>query len=196
MYRFITLSVLVLLQLGLLAASAGAKPVYKWQDETGTVHYSSKPVNKNAKPAELPPITRGEVQLTKRKLISCGDHGGINCKAGADTDGSVICYDGFRNASPRYRFSCNSPKLEISEIGDIEADGSFRVMVRNAKSVVASSAAVLFKPDMGPEVKLVGPDEIEAFGIAEFRFNPQDNDIPQTKVDLAQLDVKCANCPK
>jgi hypothetical protein len=33
---------------------------------------------------------------------ACSSHGGVNCSAGADTDGSVICYDGWKNSSVAY----------------------------------------------------------------------------------------------
>ncbi len=32
----------------------------------------------------------------------CSGHDGVNCKAGADVDGSVICSDGWRNSSCLY----------------------------------------------------------------------------------------------
>jgi len=33
---------------------------------------------------------------------ACSGHGGVNCSAGADYDGSVICYDGWNNSSVSY----------------------------------------------------------------------------------------------
>lgn len=30
---------------------------------------------------------------------ACSSHGGVNCSAGSDVDGSVICYDGWRNST-------------------------------------------------------------------------------------------------
>lgn len=33
---------------------------------------------------------------------ACSSHGGVNCSAGADWDGSVICYDGWRNSTVSY----------------------------------------------------------------------------------------------
>lgn len=42
----------------LLAAASGAvaDDVYKWVDKDGVTHYGDKPPNRNAKPAELPPL--------------------------------------------------------------------------------------------------------------------------------------------
>ncbi|RIL10248.1 MAG: hypothetical protein DCC75_04780 [Proteobacteria bacterium] len=181
----------------LFLGAAQAGPIYKWQDEQGVIHYSTKPNASNAKPADLPPITRGDVKLAQIRLVSCDGHGGINCKLGADSDGSVICYDGFRGATARYRFSCNSPKLEVSDISGPEDDGTFKVFVRNSKSVTAEEPAVVFKPSQGQGVKLKGPKEVEAFGMAEFIYSPQldSTGAASEPPTYAQLDITCANCP-
>ena len=178
-----------------LGVEVQAAPIYKWKDADGTVHYASKPVNAKAQPADLPTIMRGEVKIPKQMLSSCDQHGGINCQAGADKDGSVICYDGFTNAAARYRFSCNSPKLEITEISDPDQEGSFKVYVRNSTSVAASSAAMFFKPLDGKEIKLEGPAEIEPFGLVEFMFRPSGKPLALAKVDIGNLNLTCANCP-
>lgn len=39
------------------------------------------------------------------KSGACSHHGGVDCSAGADSDGSVICSDGWRDSSVSY--SCN-----------------------------------------------------------------------------------------
>lgn len=171
--------------------------VYKWEDKDGTIRYSSTPPKKGAKPAELPRIMRAEVKLTDKKLETCDKHGGVNCQAGADHDGSVVCYDGFTEATARFRFSCSAAKLEISEISGLRDSGGFTVFVRNAKSVAASQAAVTFKPEGGGEVKLLGPDEIEPFGVAEFIYEPakgKQDSLALSKPSVANIAVACANC--
>lgn len=177
------------------ASSLQAAPVYKSEKEGGVPFYSSKPASGEAKPAELPPIMRGEVKLVKGELVTCSNHGGINCQSGPDKDGSVICYDGFTGASARYRFSCNSPRLEIADVSEPDPKGAFKVSIRNTTSVVAAKPAVLYKPETGPQVKLAGPEEIEAFGMAEFLFNPPGSVKPLKKPDLSVIDITCANCP-
>lgn len=178
------------------APSLNATPIYRYTDKNGVVHYTSKKPSPNAKPAKLPPINRGDIKLTKRKLISCSSHGGIDCSAGPDRDGSVICRDGFTRASARYRFSCNSPKLEIADISDPGENGEFSVFVRNKKSVAASKPAVFYKPLTGKEVKLKGPSTIEPFGMAEFTYKPNNPEkAPKKKATLAELNITCANCP-
>jgi len=179
-----------------LNAPASAQ-VYKTVDKDGNVHYSSKPPAKGAKPANLPEIMRAEVKLTEKKLETCDKHGGVNCQAGADKDGSVICYDGFAEATARFRFSCSAAKLEISDVSDLSPAGGFTVFVRNSKSVKAAEAALIYKPQGGKEVKLSGPSEIEPFGVAEFVYEPargKEESLALAKPGLAELDVVCANC--
>lgn len=179
----------------LMADLVYAAPVYKADSPKGVPLYSSKPSSSEAKPAELPPIMRGEVKLVKGELVTCSNHGGINCQSGPDKDGSVICYDGFTGAAARFRFSCHSPKLELADVTDLDEKGAFKVSVRNTTSVVAAKPAVLYKPEIGPQVKLNGPDQIDAFGLAEFSFSPVGPEKPFKKADLSVLEITCANCP-
>ena len=37
---------------------------------------------------------------------ACSSHDGVNCGAGPDSDGSVICNDGWRNSSLAYSQVC------------------------------------------------------------------------------------------
>jgi hypothetical protein len=179
-----------------IVSSAHASPVYKATGKDGKVTYSSKPPTKNAKPAELPEIMRGEVKLVEQKLVSCDKHGGPNCQAGPDADGSVICLDGFKNASARFRFTCNSPKLEISDVSEVAADGSFTVFVRNTKSVAAQKPVIMYHSLNGKEHKIPGPEVVEGFGVAEFQFHTKEKlKVAMNKPTLAELDITCANCP-
>jgi len=189
-----------LLTLALFASPSLAAPIYRFEGPDGKVIYSSKPPTKDAKAADLPPIMRAQMKLPKQDQISCAPHGGANCQLGPDTDGSVICYDGFRGAANRYRFTCNTPKLEISDISELTREGNFSVFVRNSRSVKAAAPSVIFKPEYGTSFKLSGPNEIEPFGLAEFIYQAPAN-VAETEVallqkpDLTQLDVVCGNCP-
>lgn len=173
-----------------------ASPVYKVVGKDGKVTYSSKPPGKDAKPAELPEIMRGEVKLVEQKLVSCEKHGGVNCQAGPDSDGSVICLDGFKGASPRFRFTCNSPKLEISDVSEVSPEGNFTVFVRNTKSVAADKPVVVYTSKAGKEFTIKGPDTIDAFGVAEFQFINADKKAVIEKPTLAELNLNCSNCPQ
>jgi hypothetical protein len=205
--RYLTrnlLFTLTLLLAGVSPTPCDAQHVYRWEDASGKVHYSSKPPRKNAKPAELPQIMRAEVKLPKVAAVSCETHGGINCQSGSDADGSVICFDGFRDASTRFQFACSAAKLEISDISEVGLDGDFSVFVRNAKSVVAQQPTATFrilsKTGEKIEVPLVGPSSIDAFGIAEFTFSGKTGDprlaalALSAKPEKKQFQIGCANC--
>ncbi|MCX6784462.1 MAG: hypothetical protein NTV81_00810 [Candidatus Komeilibacteria bacterium] len=47
---------------------------------------------------------------------ACSGHGGVSCSAGSDFDGSVICYDGWKNSSVSYKsmVECAQPKDSCS----------------------------------------------------------------------------------
>jgi hypothetical protein len=182
------------------ASTLEASPVYKWEDEKGVVHYSSSPNVKAAKPAALAPIMRGELKLAQAKISSCDKHGGIDCRAGADSDGSVVCSDGFKGATARYRFSCSTPKLDLADVSTPGSDGAFSVFVRNSRSVVAKGPTVSEKLGDGSELKLTGPAEVEPYGMAEFQWKSEDLTPGTTlalndKPDAGQINISCANCP-
>lgn len=189
------LALLVLTALALAPRVTMGDEVYRWVDEKGVTHYTNKPQGPGIEPAELPRITRGEVKLTSGKpLFTCKNHGDVNCDAGADVDGSVICHDGFKDAAARFRFTCNSPKLEVADISQPDPSGAFSVFVRNSKPVSAANPEVFFR---GPydDIKLEGPESIEAFGVGEFLYHPQDGAATYLRVDKNHIRIACANCP-
>lgn len=175
-------------------APASADTVYSWKDAQGKVHYSTKKGAPGAKPAKLPEITRGDYKVVAPKIPTCKEHGGIDCQSGPDGDGSVICNDGFTGALTRYSFNCNSPRLKIADISDLEEDGSFKVFVRNEKSVEADRPSLFIKMPDGNELELEGPKNIEAFGLAEFSFKPKGSEVVKEKPFATSLLLSCANC--
>lgn len=177
-----------------LASGASADPVYRWTDDAGVVHYSTKPSKPGLKPAELPKIMKANMSAPSGKLISCEKHGGINCQAGADADGSVVCYDGFKNASPRFLFSCSSPKLELTDVSEPTKIGGFSVFVRNSKTVPAKKPIVSFLFPDGRTFNLDGPAEIAPLGVGEFMFSPKPDAVVSKKPNIASLNVSCENC--
>ncbi|MFA7049846.1 MAG: hypothetical protein WC164_01905 [Patescibacteria group bacterium] len=56
--------------------------------------------------------------IAKASSGACSGHGGINCSAGADYDGSVICNDGWRDSSVKYYDAdeCASKYIYIDDI--------------------------------------------------------------------------------
>ncbi len=178
-------------------ATAFAAPIYKWKDNNGVTHYSSKPSSPQAKPADLPKIMKAQFKLKEAEIQSCKAHGGVNCKAGADKDGSVICYDGFSEASTRFIFSCSSPKLEIADISEPDRDGNFTVFIRNTTSVDARGTEVFYASKLlERKTRLDGPSAIEPFGVAEFYFQPDNLKKGQVPKLIASAEIKltCENC--
>lgn len=174
-----------------LTSTVLADSVYKWVDENGVVQYSSKPIA-GAAPAKLPQIMRGEYKLADPNKTSCAQHGGINCEAGADADGSVICADGYKDAMTRYRFHCNTAKIAITDISTQKEDGTYVIAIRNNKSVQAEKVSVTFVEESGAETPLEGPSEIAPFGVESYTlstFNPLEQQ-PQA----IQFQLRCLNC--
>lgn len=172
-----------------------ADEVYRWEGPDGVVHYSNTPQDDHARPAELPRITRGRLSLEAKAMETCQNHGDINCQAGADVDGSVICTDGFLDASTRYRFFCNSPKLEVADIGKANASGDFSILVRNAKSVAAQKPELILRLNqMTAGVILKGPDKIDPFDTAEFIYKASEYGALSKKLENSQITIACANC--
>lgn len=202
-----SLLVLIPATLSFFSSRAITEEIFKHLGKDGKIYYSSKPLVANDKPIELPKIMRGEVKLTTFKRETCAKHGGEDCSQGADSDGSVVCRDGYKNASTRFSFVCSTPKLELSEVTDLVDGGKgsgFRVIIRNTKGVDASKPKVLYKPNgEGMNIQLKGPDSIEGYGIGEFELpTPGDhesralgNDEMRARPDLSNLDISCANCP-
>ena len=181
---------------------AAAQGIYKWEDENGKVHFSNSPPSKEATPTELPKIMKGEVKIPKTALRSCDGHGGINCESGPDSDGSVICYDGFKEAASRYRFSCLGAKLEVADISKLKEDGSFVVSLRNRKSVTAQKVEVTFTGLGGKKgVILTGPSTINSLSTGDYTYSPSQNpDATSGDVGLldkptqSQISISCLNC--
>ena len=184
------------------ALPLSAENVYRWTAPDGTVHYSTTPPNKDAKPAELPKIMKFEMKMPEMKFSSCEGHGGVNCQAGADSDGSVVCYDGFKNSSAPYRFACASPKLAVADISPVDENGSFTVFVRNSKGVAAQKVRVAMKTKTGREIALEGPDTVDPSGTSEYHYKPAAGSTPAQealllsgKPEAGQISISCANCP-
>lgn len=176
-----------------LVAAQSQAQVYSWQDDDGIVHYASKPTDSKAKVAKLPTINRAEVKIVQPRGVTCTKHGGINCQLGADSDGSVICFDGFKDAIARYRFTCNAAKLEVSTISESEQHGGYIIVVRNSKSVAATDIVVSLRGADSKMRTLSGPAEIEPFGSAEYAV-PQEGDTEVSKPELSAIELKCGNC--
>jgi hypothetical protein len=185
------------LTLGLLlsANSTLADPIYRWESPDGSINYSSEPPGKNAKPAELPHITRGRLGLKPKATETCDERGGVNCQSGADLDGSVICNDGYKEVKTPHRFYCNSPKLSVNDISDIKSNGQFSIFVRNSKSVSALKPEIILRVDnLLSGIILRGPERIEPFEVGEFIYDPKEHGEVSKKPTPNQVTLSCSNC--
>ncbi|RMD84100.1 MAG: DUF4124 domain-containing protein [Candidatus Dadabacteria bacterium] len=193
---------------------AAAQDIYSWTDEHGVVHYSTKKGSSNAKVAKLPKINRGEYKLEGYRETaspdtggrnvdtaakggtedtSCDSHGGIDCAAGKDSDGSVICSDGYKGATARYKFECSRTRLRIADVSMSKANGSVTVYVRNERSVTAKNPIVTYHGGYRTSIRLYGPSEIKPYEMAQFRIgalklgkNPS--------LGKSKFSVTCDNC--
>lgn len=175
--------------------TALADPIYQGQDSKGRTIYTSKPSTSGAAVADLPPIQHQAAgQQNVPALYTCQPHAGIDCKAGADQDGSVICRDAFRDAAARFQDHCSQARLEIGDITAKGSNGAFSVLIRNNSAVDAQDVTVSYRPKLGRRVDLNGPDVIEAFGAAEFEYTPAERLLYGVKPIAAQLMLECLNC--
>ena len=193
------LILLALLFTSLCCAPVYADNIYTWTDQSGVAHYSTGKDDPKARIAELPAVNRGEVRLsygynTESVGLTCDKHGGINCQAGPDEDGSVICVDGYRKAVSRFLFSCNSPKLSIDHVSKPDAKAIVRVFVRNSSSVIAENPYVWFKLNSGEQQRLQGPKQIGPYELAKFELQLDSELAFRQLPRVSQMILSCANC--
>ncbi len=218
-------ALLFLLSLLCLSASltAKAEPIYRWQDEAGRVYYSDRPRSTGDKPAQLPSLTRDDLDAKIDKIkaetpANCDKHGGVDCQKGPDEDGSVFCRDGFRNAVLPFRFRCLESRLEaefflifgegrvcrverqkqVSSLLKNEWPTDLSVAVRNLSEVEAFGVKAKFIVPGIPRKHLAaaGPDRIPPYGFAEYSVSLAGVELPPTTHQWNGLKYKleCTNC--
>ena len=190
-HRIFSISAICLCVIMLMHESA-LPEVYKWTDDKGRIRYSSEPPAGASTPARLPEITRAPVKMPEKTGSTCTLHGGINCAAGPDNDGSVVCFDGFRDAVSRFNFSCREARLQIAEIREKEGGGECTVFVRNQSGVDAMSPVLFHSRSRRETREFRGPERIAAYGVEEIviplkPFEP--------RPDEQSLRITCTNCP-
>lgn len=211
----------ILSLIALISTNSFADEIFRWTDQDGQVHYSTQKSDTNASAAELPPLEKENLD-EKIKLIkqdtprNCLSHGGVDCAAGPDDDGSVICIDGFRGAILPHRFRCREAKLksELSLVYEGEDNGvahstfiarqnrnkrlrEVRVTVRNETEIEAFGVQV--ELDIPGQVKktlrIEGAEKVEPYGFADYTvpFDPQ-NTLTVYQVSGLHYRVHCENC--
>ena len=220
-----TLVLFSLFALILGASLAHAEPIFKWTDETGRVHYGTKSPDgklptRDAEQKDLPPITRENIDDRIRTIKaqtpkSCNSHGGVDCARGADSDGSVVCLDGYREALLPFQFECSEVRVQTELLVLLPGEAGFlkhsrqlkkklngrkpegfQLSVRNASGVRAFGIqTTLTVPGRGSIVG-TGPDAIEPYGSADYLLNFGSVDLKPTVEQLEGTTYKvlCTNC--
>ena len=124
--------------------------------------------------------------------VTCVRRGGIDCGAGPDQDGSVICFDGYREAANRFAFSCREARLRIADVRKKEVENEYAVFVRNSSGIEALSPIVTYSPSRREKRQADGPQKIAGYGVEEFRLKV---DSSEPKPDETNLSLGCTNCP-
>ncbi len=186
---------------------AQSGPIFAEKRADGSIVYTDKPKDPLASvKLDLTPLARytpnnSEVMLSngakldpKQQPASCFAHGGTDCAAGPDSDGSVICTDGFKEVRARYNFNCRQAKLAVNNAEYDQQLRQLKVLVRNNSQVTATNIVVYIKQKSGPKVISNNVEKIDPFGAGDFVFNNiilLDN-FRDKIVD--NLVVSCDNC--
>lgn len=162
-----------------------AEDIYSSESKSGVIVYSNKAGQGINKVATLPAIIKQKnlYNTQTKAAASCSANGGIDCSKGADSDGSVICYNGFRDSLERYAFSCSRAKLKIIDQSLTSQNGKTKFVVRNMASVDAKNISIQSKLCRTIE----GPNLIAAYDSAEFIC---DAELKNTQ----SIKIECENC--
>ncbi len=197
---------------------ADSGKLYSWTDEKGKVHFSNTPRNSDAQPAALPAIGRENIDQKIRTLKdstpeNCVRHGGIDCARGADSDGSVICLDGYREAVMPFQFECLEARLQgqfdvmlgaesipksrnFARRLDGRAPTGLRLSLRNLTGVAAFGIEVEFKFGHRNLHRAKGPERIEPYGSADYVLSfAEIGMLPNLlQIEQSEYKVTCTNC--
>lgn len=194
--------------------------IYRQVDAAGTVTYSTTELP-NSEPANtLPEIQKENIDNRIKNFLAvvpenCEKHGGIDCQAQADSDGSVICLDGYRDAELPYRFHCLEAFLQIfsftlsnSENRPITfnpskpfknqspAAGILQVSIRNNSNVEATGIKVFINKTWREKIHALGPEIVKPYEIQDYSFNVQDLKALERNfaINKGTIKIQCINC--
>lgn len=178
-----------------LPTLAHTERIYRHVGEDGTVSYSSEQPLPGLAPVELPKIEKKEMRPSQAFIQSCRAHGGTNCQAGADSDGSVICFDGYRKSLAQYDEHCGGTRIQVTEIRRRPSDGAFLVTLRNSRSVAAEKVKIIWKNDT-EELPLLGASTLPAFGVEDYvlLFDHLPARLRPREIKKEDMRVHCDNC--
>ena len=186
-----------------------ADDLYKAKLANGSVLYTSKKDAPNAQIAVLPSISREPAKQipntatdttakSSKPDTSCLTHGGVRCEDGPDSDGSVICGDGFRDSLIRFNFACRGTKLSVVR-AVVMGPGAIKIVVRNERAIQADGVQVMVKirGEFGDPDKLIlatGPTEVKPSQAGEYLANYLKLQQNSGEYPVDNIEVSCGNC--
>lgn len=196
-----------------------AQSIYVWTDEEGHKHYSTTPDHPGSVPSNLPQIQRENIEKNIQKLKaetppSCDKHGGVDCSAGADSDGSVICRDDYRNAKLPFRFECLEARLKSEFFLKVEGEEKrvkhsqrlgeklqgkviqeIYLSTRNLSGVQAFGIKAEIRIAGRAPYPLQGPETIDAYGQSDYLVPPEALTGTNLRdIEQARYKISCTNC--
>jgi hypothetical protein len=173
-----------------------AQSIYIEKKPDGSTVYTDKPKNPDlAVQKQLPQIPRYEPSnIPIQKIESCSIHGGNDCLAGPDTDGSIICSDGYKESRARYNFLCKQAKLTVENFVVSDDGSKINFSIRNRGEVGAYNIVVYFKQNGLLKSTSQQIEKLDAFGAVEIEFNHLkllDKSIPYL---VDNISISCNNC--
>ena len=194
--------------------------IFRQVDANGNVTYSNTELPNSEAATSLPEIQKENIdekinQLRQSVPENCEQHGGIDCQSQADSDGSVICLDGYRNAEISYRFSCLEAFLQVFSFTLSDAEnktqkfnpnkpftnqspkaGLLQVAIRNNSNVEAKEVKVFINKTWREKVFASGPDFIKPYEVQDYSFNLQDLKGLERNfvINKGTVKIECINC--
>jgi len=200
-----------------------SEEIYRYTDGQGNVYYSTKPKNPGDQPAALPQIKKenlGErlADIKEDTPVSCDNRGGVDCSAGSDSDGSVICSDGFRNSDVPFQLHCLIAQLKVDRFELSDAKGetvpvtedfklptaslpkditALELSLRNTSKIEAQGVSVTFYfPEIHRSFEATGPDSVPSYGVGDYTLplSVLSNAIGSWRTFKSRYKVYCTNC--
>lgn len=187
----ITSKYLFLLTLITIPLLAFSDPIFHEKDEKGKFIYTNR--GTDSTPAKLPTIARYDSKKVRIDIPeTCSKHGGIDCRKGGDTDGSIICKDGFRNVDHMYLDACIETRLELLSLSGPEND-IYEVHLRNLRDMEAIKPSVRLFFTPSEPLELESPSNIPAYGTIWIKFRVNPGKLG-SKLEKSDLWITCENC--
>lgn len=214
--RLLTLVLSTFIVFHLMGGNAFGE-VYRWVDQHGKEHFSTTPVPGAKTPSKLPEIKRENFaerikQIKENTPQNCESHGGFDCAKGADSDGSVICLDGYRDSVMSFLSLCSEARLRVGKVQFMNGEGKPLALrekpaiesvthatftVRNLTGIEAKGVtAELSFPRPSRRLPVSGPTTVDPYGIAEYNAVLIGAQPPLNieKLKGVRVRIKCDRC--